>query len=126
MQPVPMDFWFTMGSTYAYLAIMRLEEVTRPAGVAVGWRPFNFRTLLQERNFVPFPAGTAKTNYMWRDIERRALAYGFSARLPAPYPIKDSALANSVALLGMREGWGAAFVRTLRESTRQDQRSQQI
>jgi 2-hydroxychromene-2-carboxylate isomerase len=29
--------------------------------------------------------------------------------LPAPYPIPDLPLANQVALLGMREGWGIAY-----------------
>lgn len=32
-------------------------------------------------------------------------------RLPAPYPIADLPLANQVALIGMREGWGSAYVR---------------
>ena len=29
--------------------------------------------------------------------------------MPAPYPIPDLPLANQVALLGMREGWGIAY-----------------
>lgn len=112
MDPTAMDFWFTMGSTYTYLTVMRLEDVVRSAGLAVRWRPYSLRTLFQEMNIMPFPDGGPKTKYMWRDIERRASAYGLPARLPAPYPIKDSTSANSVALLGMQEGWGTTFVRT--------------
>jgi hypothetical protein len=47
---------------------------------------------------------------MWRDIERRAAMYGFSVRLPAPYPLKQNALANKLAIIGMEEGWGKEFV----------------
>ncbi|MFZ3352821.1 MAG: DsbA family protein [Xanthobacteraceae bacterium] len=32
-------------------------------------------------------------------------------KLPAPYPVKQSVTANLVAITGMREGWGADFVR---------------
>lgn len=48
---------------------------------------------------------------MWRDIERRAAMYGIPARLPAPYPIANSERAHMVAIVGMREGWGAEYVR---------------
>ncbi len=47
---------------------------------------------------------------MWRDIERRAAMYGLPVRVPAPYPAKQSVAANLVAIVGMREGWGADFV----------------
>lgn len=47
---------------------------------------------------------------MWRDIARRAEAYGLTPMLPAPYPLDNLALANQVALVGMREGWGKAYV----------------
>jgi 2-hydroxychromene-2-carboxylate isomerase len=42
---------------------------------------------------------------------RRAAMYGIPARLPAPYPATHSVAANLVATVGMREGWGADFVR---------------
>jgi 2-hydroxychromene-2-carboxylate isomerase len=60
---------------------------------------------------VPFADKPAKTAYMWRDIERRVAMYGIAAKLPAPYPAKQSMVANLVAIVGMREGWGADFVR---------------
>jgi hypothetical protein len=50
-----------------------------------------------------------KSAYMWRDIERRAAMYGLQARLPAPYPAKQSVIANLIATVGMREGWGCAL-----------------
>ena len=60
---------------------------------------------------LPFLEGTAKMRYMWRDIERRALSRGLSLRLPVSYPAPDSARANRVALIGMREGWLPAYAR---------------
>jgi len=107
----PIDFWFTMGSTYSYLSVMRLADVERSTGVAFRWRPFHLLLILQEMKHVPFADKPAKSRYMWRDIERRAALYGLPVKLPAPYPARQSVMANLVALVGMREGWGADFVR---------------
>lgn len=105
------DFWFTMGSTYTYLTVMRLPDVARSRGVKFRWRPFHLMVLLKEMKHVPFADKPAKSAHMWRDLERRAAMYGIPARLPAPYPIADSERANLVAILGMREGWGVDYVR---------------
>jgi 2-hydroxychromene-2-carboxylate isomerase len=105
------DFWFTMGSTYSYLSVMRLGDVERSSGIKFNWRPFHLLVILQEMNHVPFADKPRKAAYMWRDLERRAAMYGISAKLPAPYPAKQSIMANLVATVGMREGWGADFVR---------------
>jgi 2-hydroxychromene-2-carboxylate isomerase len=105
------DFWFTMGSTHTYLSVMRLPELERSTGIAFRWRPFHLLVILQEMKHVPFADKPAKSTYMWRDIERRAAMYGITARVPAPYPAKQSVVANLIAIVGMREGWGANFVR---------------
>jgi 2-hydroxychromene-2-carboxylate isomerase len=102
------DFWFTMGSTYSYLSVMRLRE--QKGDIAFRWRPFHLLIILQEMNHVPFADKPAKMAYMWRDVARRAEMYGIPARLPAPYPAKQSIVANLVALAGMQEGWGVDFV----------------
>ena len=105
------DFWFTMGSTYSYLSVMRLAEVERSTGASFRWRPFHLLLILQEMKHVPFADKPVKMSYMWRDLERRAAMYGLPVRLPAPYPAKQSVMANVVAIVGMGEGWGADFVR---------------
>jgi 2-hydroxychromene-2-carboxylate isomerase len=104
------DFWFTMGSTYSYLSVMRLAALEQPHSVTFRWRPFHLLLILQDMKHVPFADKPAKSQYMWRDIGRRAQMYGLPATLPAPYPVKQSITANLVALAGMREGWGADFV----------------
>lgn len=105
------DFWFTMGSTYSYLSVSRLADVERSTGVTFRWRPFHLLIILQEMKHVPFADKPTKSAYMWRDIERRAAMYGIPMKLPVPYPAKQSVVANLVAIVGMRESWGADFVR---------------
>ena len=105
------DFWFTMGSTYSFLSAMRLKDVEGSSGVSFRWRPFHLLVILQEMKHVPFADKPAKMTYMWRDIERRAAMHGIPVHVPAPYPAKQSGFANQIALLGMQEGWGEAFVR---------------
>src|SRR5690242_7247108 len=111
MADAQIDFWFTMGSTYSYLTVMRLPDLQKSKGISFRWRPFHLLILLKEMNHVPFADKPAKSAYMWRDIERRAAMYCIPAKLPAPYPVADSELANRVAIVGMREGWGIDYVR---------------
>src|ERR1700733_13114970 len=111
MAESPIDFWFTMGSTYSYLSVMRLADVERSTGISFRWRPFHLLLILQEMKHVPFADKPAKCAYMWRDIARRAAMYGLPGRFPAPYPAKQSIAANLVAIVGMHEGWGKDFVR---------------
>ena len=60
-----------------------------------------------EMENVPFMAEKKrdKIDYMWRDVQRRANFYGFNAKVPAPYPLKEFDLANKVAILGKDQGW---------------------
>lgn len=104
------DFWFSIGSTYTCLTVMRLRAYARINGVKFNWRPFNVRAILVEQNNIPFAGKPVKAAYMWRDIARRADKYGLSVSVPAPYPLEHLPLANQVALLGMQEGWGEDYV----------------
>jgi 2-hydroxychromene-2-carboxylate isomerase len=106
-----MDFWFSIGSTYSYLTVMRLPALAQRHGVGVRWRPFNVRHVMVSQNNIPFKDKPVKAAYMWRDIARRASALGLVPRLPAPYPLPELERANLVALLGMDEGWGQVYVR---------------
>jgi 2-hydroxychromene-2-carboxylate isomerase len=106
----PIDFWFSIGSTYTCLTVMRLPAYGRDHGLTINWRPFNVRTILVEQNNIPFAGKPVKAAYMWRDITRRAAKYGLQISVPVPYPLEHLALANQVALLGMQEGWGQDYV----------------
>lgn len=99
------DFWFSIGSTYTYLSVMRLGQVEAAHGVRFIWRPFNVRTIMVTQNNRPFVGKPVKTAYMWRDIERRAAMYGLPIKVPAPYPLAEMELANRVSIVGACEGW---------------------
>ncbi len=103
------DFWYSIGSTYSYLTVMRLADTAKQAGVTVRWRPFNVRHVMVEQKNIPFTNKPVKTAYMWRDIERRAAGYGLQPKIPAPYPLPELVFANQVAILGCQEGWGEAY-----------------
>jgi 2-hydroxychromene-2-carboxylate isomerase len=101
----PIEFWFSIASTYTYLSVSRLAEVLGRTGIEIRYNPFNVRSIMIEQNNIPFRTKPVKLAYMWRDIERRAAQYGLPFAGPAPYPLKDVSLADGVALLGAREGW---------------------
>ena len=105
------DFWYSIGSTYSYLTVARLPDLAARSGVSFRWRPFDVRHVMIEQNNIPFMNKPVKTAYMWRDIERRAEAYGLTPALPAPYPLPGLVLANRVATVGLEEGWVEAYTR---------------
>ncbi len=105
-----LDFWFSIGSTYSYLTVSRLDDELAKHGLSARWRPFNVRRIMRAQNNNPFGDKPAKSAYMWRDIARRANRFDIPVQVPAPYPIDDLPLANQIAVLGMSEGWGKAYV----------------
>jgi 2-hydroxychromene-2-carboxylate isomerase len=110
MDTPTIDFWVSIGSTYSYLSVMRIEEVAKANGVKFRWRPFSVRSIMVEQNNIPFRGKPVKMNYMWRDIARRAQKYNLPARLPAPYPLAEFDLANKVAIVGEDKDWGIAYI----------------
>ena len=106
------DFYFSIGSTYTYLSVTRILDVEKKNEVKFNWKPFSVRAIMKEMNNIPFPPDKKnKVDYMWRDIERRAEGYGFFAKTPVPYPLSEFDLANKLAILGLKEGWGIDYVR---------------
>lgn len=103
------EFCYSIGSTYSYLTVMRLGDYAKREGVSFRWRPFNVRVIMTEQNNIPFAGKPVKAAYMWRDVERRAALHDLPIRLPVPAPLENLPLANQVALLGMKEGWGEAY-----------------
>ena len=105
------DFYFSIGSTYTYLSVIRILDIEKKHQVKFNWKPFSVRIIMNEMNNHPFPDDKKnKVDYMWRDIERRAEGYGFSAKTPVPSPLTEFDLANKLAILGLKEGWGIDYV----------------
>ena len=107
------NFWFSIGSTYTYLSVNRILEIEKKENVKFEWKPFSVRKIMMDMDNIPFtpPSKKIKSDYMWRDIERRAMFYGFKVNVPAPYPLSQFDLANQIANLGMEEGWGIDYVK---------------
>ena len=107
------DFWFSIGSTYTYLSVNRILEIEKKENVKFEWKPFSVRKIMMDMDNIPFtpPSKKIKSDYMWRDIERRAKFYGLKVNVPAPYPLTQFDLANQIAILGMEEGWGIDYVK---------------
>lgn len=106
------DFWFSIGSTYTFLSVNRIHDVEKKENIKFNWHPFSVRKIMMDMDNIPFtpPSKKIKSDYMWRDIERRAKFYGFDAKVPAPYPLTQFDLANQIAILGMNEDWGVKYV----------------
>ena len=109
-QATPIDFWFSIGSLYTYLSVMRIDRIEETTDVVFRWRPFSVRAIMIEMDNIP-ARKPAKLAYMWRDLERRAGKYlcDFPAR--PPYPLKNFDLANRIATVGAAEGWCPDYVR---------------
>ena len=101
------EFWYSIGSTYTYLSTQRLTKIANKKNIEFEWCPFSVRSRMIEMENVPFMAEKKrdKIDYMWRDVQRRANFYGFDAKVPAPYPLKEFDLANKVAIFGKDQGW---------------------
>ena len=106
----PIDFWFSIGSLYTYLSVMRLDRIEELSDVAFRWRPFSVKAIMAEMDNLP-SRQPAKLAYAWRDIERRA--HGQLCDFPKrpPYPLKEFDLANRIAVVGAAEGWCPEYVR---------------
>lgn len=107
-----LEYWFTAGSTYNYLTAHRIAGLCQDADVPLVLRPFYLGDLFKETGFWPFHPDTARTRYMWHDIERDAASLGLSPTLPAPYPAPATPLANRVAYVTDQQGRGLAWLNT--------------
>jgi 2-hydroxychromene-2-carboxylate isomerase len=106
------EFWVEYASTYSYLAVTRLGKLADAKGVQIDWQPFWLYPVRQAQELpMPFPEGSARAKYMWRDLERRAKSLNVPYRRPESYPFKSMPMAR-VGLVGAREGWCREFTET--------------
>jgi len=69
-------------STYSYVAALRIEGLSRAAGVALTWKPFLLGPIFQLLgwNDSPFNINELRGAYMWRDLERLTAKFGLPGR----------------------------------------------
>ena len=109
------DFWFEFASTYSYPAAMRAGPLAEAAGVKLRWRPFLLGPIFKAQGWdtSPFNVYPVKGRYMWRDLERICADHNLPFRpWPGHFP-QSSLLAARVALVGLQEGWGEDFARSV-------------
>lgn len=107
-----MEVWFEFASTYSYLTVCRVEDLTRKAGVQMEWKPFLLGPIFQAKGWTtsPFVLDGVKGDYMWRDLERRAERSGLPFSRPSVFPA-HSLLAARVMTAAIREPWCGVFAR---------------
>ena len=95
-----LQFWFDFGSTYSYVAALRVEDQCARAGLEVEYRPFLLGAIFTELLGIkdsPFNAQPVRGRYMWRDVERLCGKHGLPWRRPSVFP-RSSVLSARVAL----------------------------
>ncbi len=109
-----LTFWYEFASTYSYLTAMRIEAAAEAAGVEIAWQPFLLGPIFRSQGWAtsPFNIYPAKGRYMVRDVGRIAAARGLAFRMPEPFPA-NSLKAARLAIVGIDEGWVAAFSRAV-------------
>lgn len=103
-----LELWFSYGSTYTYLTIMRIGPLVEANQIDLVWRPFNLITYFQRLNSFPFENRPERIAYMWRDIERRARRYGIEYKKSLRWPM-DTQRVVRVGYLAAMEGWCDVF-----------------
>ena len=75
------DFYYSIGSRYSYLASTQIDALQQETGCHVEWHPINSIRLISQRENSPFegkPAGQYEWNYRELDAQRWAKLYGVS------------------------------------------------
>jgi 2-hydroxychromene-2-carboxylate isomerase len=73
------DFYYSIGSRYSYLASTQIDDLKTATGCNVEWHPVNSVRLISQREHNPFigkPSGQYDWNYRELDAQRWAKLYG--------------------------------------------------
>jgi 2-hydroxychromene-2-carboxylate isomerase len=105
-----LELWFDLGSNYSYLSVMRIEELSRPHGVKIIWKPFLLGPIFKSFGWdsSPFVLQKEKGAYTWRDMARQCEKYRLPWNRPSTFP-RRAVLPTRVALLGADAPWIGAY-----------------
>ena len=48
------EIWFSMGSTYTFLTMMRIRHLIQTHNLKISFHPFNLRKIMKKMNNFPF------------------------------------------------------------------------
>ena len=77
---VTVEFYYSLGSRYSYLASTQMASLERETGCTLEWHPINSTALYRARGVSPFEGSPVSGQYEWsfreRDARRWAALYG--------------------------------------------------
>lgn len=102
------NFYYSIGSRYSYLAATQIEALERETGCRVRWRPLNSLTLIARCGRDPFRGLPISGQYDWKyresDAKRWAAFYGVPFIEPRSRVEFDSELLALAAIVAKRLG----------------------
>jgi 2-hydroxychromene-2-carboxylate isomerase len=117
------DFYYSIGSRYSYLASTQIAALEQATGCQVDWHPVNSVRLLSHRQLNPFqgePAGQYEGSYRERDAKRWADFYQILYNEPRGRVQFDSELLARACTAMKRLGKGVEFSHLLFAAMFQD------
>src|SRR5262249_47702614 len=114
--PLTIEFFFSPGSRYSYLASSRIAALEAKTHCVVDWRPVNGPDIRALRGRDPFAGPPVSGQYDWAyrelDARRWAAHYGIGFREPPSHTF-DFALLARAAVAAKRLGAAAAYGRRI-------------
>jgi 2-hydroxychromene-2-carboxylate isomerase len=102
--PRLVEFFFSPGSRYCYLAASQIAALQAETGCRVEWRAVNGADIRKLRGHDPFVGEPVSGQYEWgyrrRDAERWARAYGIPFREPPGHDADFALLARAATAAG--------------------------
>jgi 2-hydroxychromene-2-carboxylate isomerase len=111
------DFYYSIGSRYSYLAATQIDALQRATGCHVEWHPLNSVRLISQLESSPFEGKPVSTQYEWTyrelDAQRWANLYGIPYLEPRGRVDFDSELLAQACTAAKRLGKIEKYSRSL-------------
>jgi 2-hydroxychromene-2-carboxylate isomerase len=118
------DFYYSIGSRYSYLAATQIDTLTQATGCQVQWHPINSVRLISQLERSPFEGKPVSTQYQWTyrelDAQRWANLYGVPYLEPRGRVDFDSELLAQACTAAKRLGKVAEYSKLLFAAMFQD------
>jgi 2-hydroxychromene-2-carboxylate isomerase len=110
------DFYYSIGSRYSYLAATQIDALQQATGCHVEWHPVNSVRLISQLESSPFEGKPVSTQYEWTyrelDAQRWAKLYGIPYLEPRGRVDFDSELLAQACTAAKRLGKVEAYSRS--------------
>jgi 2-hydroxychromene-2-carboxylate isomerase len=118
------DFYYSIGSRYSYLASTQIDALQQATGCHVEWHPVNSVRLISQLESSPFEGKPVSTQYEWTyrelDAQRWAKLYGIPYLEPRGRVDFDSELLAQACTAAKRLGMVEEYSRSLFAAMFQD------